>query len=331
MGAVCNDGHIPNKGRICLLGLCEGSDHCPSDATCLDVNASLGICSDGSFGTLCTSQQNVCVEGLDCTAALPGIPGVCFGEVINPVPPDLCDENAPCSSDQFCLNGICAPGCLSNTDCADDQYCDTEGTMRCVASIVTTCPDTPCAENQTCRDGLCVQVQVQTCTPTFDDNDGCDEYSLCLDHADIDAEDSDYRCTTMPPCPEDGICPTGGIGAVCNDGHLQGKARFCLSGLCDDGGDCATDFTCIDFNGPLGACSDGSLGMMCSAQQDICQEGTSCQSFGDDAGVCFPGGGPIGDGTCADLGGSCLDAFDCAGTPIFEATDCSFSEVCCPL
>ncbi len=305
-------------------------DNCPANAACVDVNAPLGFCSDGRFGSVCTEAQDVCGDGLECLAPLPSAPGFCFEDVTAP-PQGLCDDNTPCPSNQFCLNGLCAIGCLSNGDCQSDEYCDLEGTGLCAPAVIAPCPQTPCADNQQCRDGLCVQVQVQTCTPSFDGNDGCDADSLCLDQADIDASEPDYRCTTLPPCPEDGVCPTEQIGAVCNDGYLEGKSRFCLTGLCATEDNCETDFSCIDLDGPLGACSDGSLGMLCTDEQDVCQEGTSCQSLLGNPGICAPGGiGPGGD-SCQDLGGACVDAFDCNGFPIVEATDCGFSEVCCPL
>ncbi len=192
-----------------------------------------------------------------------------------------------------------------------------------------TCPAVACEDNQECVDGYCIAQSIPTnCEPSFDGNDGCDEYSLCLDHADADAPTEDYQCSTFPPCPEDGDCPVGLNGAVCSDDFITGNARICLTGLCVDGTDCPTDVTCLDLDGSaLGICSAGTFGSPCTEAQDICNEGLACD-------VLIPGG--LGScleestaGGCTDQGGQCVDGLSCLGIPIFPS-DCGLTDVCCP-
>lgn len=78
MGAVCNDGLIPNKGHICLTGLCKAADNCPANWRCVKMtaNAPVGFCSDGGMGSPCSSAGE-CTSG-NCMQAMPGTPGVCM-------------------------------------------------------------------------------------------------------------------------------------------------------------------------------------------------------------------------------------------------------------
>lgn len=76
-GAVCNDGLIPNKARVCLTGLCRSAANCPSSWTCVKFNSAdvLGVCSNRGFGSPCTGPGE-CQSG-NCVMGLPGLPGIC--------------------------------------------------------------------------------------------------------------------------------------------------------------------------------------------------------------------------------------------------------------
>ena len=186
-----------------------------------------------------------------------------------------CNASKPCPSGQFCYNGLCALGCNSNGDCARDQYCDTSGDRLCHNKSVSTCPDTPCASGQVCVKGLCSTPPPDTmCTPRFDQNDGCESNAICL------PEDQDKaRCYTFPYCPENGQCPTGTSGAVCNDGYLPGKARICLTSACASEKNCPAAWRCVKFNANdvLGSCSNGGRYSPCNTSAD-CSQGLTCQS-----------------------------------------------------
>ncbi|PRP92350.1 hypothetical protein ENSA5_49810 [Enhygromyxa salina] len=72
-GAVCNDGYLPSKDAICLIGLCETVSDCPAQWSCVHFNQSvLGTCSDGGFGSPCATGAD-CQSG-NCTE-LPGLGG----------------------------------------------------------------------------------------------------------------------------------------------------------------------------------------------------------------------------------------------------------------
>jgi hypothetical protein len=76
MGAVCNVDLIPNKDRICLVGLCEGAGDCPSDWACVKPeNHVLGMCSPGGAGTACLDDSH-CASGT-CIQPIPGQFGYC--------------------------------------------------------------------------------------------------------------------------------------------------------------------------------------------------------------------------------------------------------------
>lgn len=202
-----------------------------------------------------------------------------------------CSSTNKCPSGQFCFNGICALGCTSNDNCADDQYCDTADLgppYFCKNKTVPACPSTPCAEGQTCRNGLCSATEVVStqCTPTPSGNDGCDKYAVCLD--DDEEGPQPAACFSFPPCPEDGMCPAGTTGAVCNDGHLPNKGRFCMTGLCSTSLNCPTDWKCVKqaSNQPLGFCSSAGPNAMCFQNSD-------CLSM-----MCVLPGGPGFPGFC---------------------------------
>ena len=150
--------------------------------------------------------------------------------------PFFCSSSNPCPSGMFCFNGLCAIGCTSNENCADDQYCDG---LYCVNTEVPTCTsDSNCYEGQICVQGVCsTPPPSTTCDPdqVVSGNDGCDNYSLCIDGDDDGPEDP--ACYTMPPCAEDGTCPVGAYGAVCNNDYIN-KARICLIGACEAEANC---------------------------------------------------------------------------------------------
>jgi hypothetical protein len=77
-GAVCHTGELPNKGNICLIGLCKQNAHCPSSWNCVRGSAAdvFGVCSNGSTGSLC-SDSGQCLS-LNCMKVGSGLPGMCL-------------------------------------------------------------------------------------------------------------------------------------------------------------------------------------------------------------------------------------------------------------
>ncbi|MCP3101036.1 hypothetical protein LZ198_19355 [Myxococcus sp. K15C18031901] len=205
----------------------------------------------------------------------------------------LCSANKPCPSGQFCFNGLCAIGCQSDDNCSKDQYCDTKDTgtavSYCKSRTVPTCTgDSQCLSNQMCVEGLC-SLRPPSNPPSCDADatdgkDGCDAYSVCLEGDESKAQQP--YCANFAPCSVDGMCPVGLGGAVCNDGYLANKARFCMQGLCRENSNCPSSWSCVKpfTNAVLGFCSPGAFGFPCT-------ENAHCVS-----GQCFAAPGFMG--TC---------------------------------
>ncbi len=202
----------------------------------------------------------------------------------------ICSATKACPSGEFCFNGICAYGCTADGNCASNQYCDTAFTKTCQnkAAPPGCTKDGDCATNQVCVSGLCSVVPAETpaCTPPAGANDGCDAKSVCL----AGRQGRANSCLTFPACGQDGSCPIGTTGAVCNDGYLQGKGRFCIPAMCKDAKNCPSASSCVPVatGAPLGQCSTGGTGQACDAMH-ACLAGLTCQSAPGFAGACLPG------------------------------------------
>jgi len=201
---------------------------------------------------------------------------------------DSGDEWQPCSAanacpdGQFCFNGICAIGCQSDGDCADNQYCATDDDMLCHNKEVTICPEVPCAEGQVCVNGFCSTPPPSTECSTEMLPDGCESNALC-----VEAEEGAPKCYTFPYCSEDGTCPVGTQGAVCNN-DLIDKDKICLIGLCTEVANCPADWSCVKFetNGVIGFCSNGGVGSPCTGNEE-CVSGTCSLPFPGVPGFCM--------------------------------------------
>ena len=214
----------------------------------------------------------------------------------NTLPQGLCNSTNACPSGQFCFNGICAIGCTSNANCASDQYCDTaeDGPVSyCKNKTVPTCTgDSQCAVSQLCLHGFC-SVKPPENKPACDPDkagsaeDGCDKYAICTDPNEENSTKQDAYCASFPPCPESGVCPTGQFGAVCNDGYLPAKGRFCMEGLCKTNSNCPSAWNCVKpfANAVLGFCSSGAPGMPCENNTQ-CASG-SCMAPPGFTGACM--------------------------------------------
>ncbi len=194
-----------------------------------------------------------------------------------------CTNDNPCPDGQFCFNGLCALGCNSQGDCADSQYCDLEFDRLCHDKVVSTCPETACADSQICQNGFCSTEPSSTrCEVRPDGNDGCDTNAICIEN-----EQEIPQCYSFPACPESGVCPTGLVGAVCNDDIIPNKGHICLTALCQNENHCPAQFSCIKgTNAVVGNCSDGNIGSVCLVEGD-CQGGQCFSGLPGMPGICL--------------------------------------------
>ncbi len=190
-----------------------------------------------------------------------------------------CDDETPCAAGSECAGTTCAPTCATDTACDDAEYCTSAGV--CQPDEVPACSsDADCAAWEVCRYGYCAAPSDIDCTPSLN-GDVCGTYGLCVD------TDSDGagQCTTAPSCAEDGSCPVGELGAVCNEGYIPGKLGVCLIGFCREDLHCPADTNCV--RGELyevGTCSDGTPGSNCLTDDDCLAGG--CIGVSGSVGKC---------------------------------------------
>ncbi len=156
-----------------------------------------------------------------------------------------------------------------------------------------TCPDTPCQAGQECVSGYCSaksstpakdpSTDNTACKPSVTGADGCTKQELC-----VPTDDDKTQCRQFPPCSQDGKCNVGLIGAVCNNGLIEGKARICLVGACKGDDNCPANWSCVKPGGSvLGFCSDGSFGMACKDDSQCGKDLTCAQAAPGTLGTCF--------------------------------------------
>jgi hypothetical protein len=205
--------------------------------------------------------------------------------------PPGCRSNDDCDPGELCYGNACLAPCGGGA-CDPGFYCFGTGSGGyCAPGVVATCPATRCNADQVCASGLCsAPPPTSFCgTNPFATDDGCGTDAICLPGIEVDGTvDADRRCYALPPCPENGDCPTGTHGALCNDGYFADKARFCMPGLClTAAADCPSGWHCIMRNSAplIGYCSDGSVGSLCRDVGD-CNAGLACQALGTAIGTC---------------------------------------------
>jgi hypothetical protein len=138
-----------------------------------------------------------------------------------------------------------------------------------------------CSAGETLADG-----GLSACS-LADANDGCGSDAICLQL--LSGGGANVQCRGMPACAQNGGCPVGPFGAVCNvrpDGGrlIEGKQRICLYGYCTGPIDCASAQHCVfePDSGSIGQCYSGVTGSPCNTSQDCFNDG-GCN--GADAGV----------------------------------------------
>jgi hypothetical protein len=146
--------------------------------------------------------------------------------------PKVCASNATCSSQDSCLQGVCAASvcayvnscCYDNDECDDGQVCTVDsciGGLCDFDALAGCCEDTDdCSDGNACTTDICSGFG-GTCS--WDDVPGC-----CLTHADCDDTDG---------CTQD----------KCLENECQNIWICCAADdECDDEDDVCTVDTCVD-------------------------------------------------------------------------------------
>jgi hypothetical protein len=219
--------------------------------------------------------------------------------------------NNSCGSGSRCQNGICARTCSSSAACDPGQYClGAAPDDVCAAVQPSGCQvDEQCPWPQLCIYGLCAAPELRAdggreqCISPADGgvDDGCARDAFCLGSLQGNV------CLGAPACGQDGKCPPGSFGALCNNGTnpdggqiLPGKGRICLFGACITNNECPTRARCFRSQpgSVIGTCTYGLTGDPCFSNAD-CQGMTTPNCSFPDGGVADGGGA---DGGAADAG-----------------------------
>jgi len=227
---------------------------------------------------------------------------------VNIAQPDggtICDfATRGCPAGQACLNGICSQRCTGGAACPAGTYCEGDASIDEVCAPVQAISCTTllqCPAPQTCGSGLCTSTELLgdggrsgNCIPGAPD-DGCSADGVCVTGA-----SQSPSCLGLPPCSQDGGCPTGVAGAVCNvrsDGGrlFPNKQRVCLVSFCETNADCPQTNPqpgvpaaphCVNEKGVSQSfCSPGVPGSPCLAPAD-CNTNVCNGSDGSAFGTC---------------------------------------------
>jgi hypothetical protein len=236
---------------VVALAGCDGNLGSLADAGASETSSSSGELGDGD-GDDADAEVIACIGGSLCPDGRSCANGVCLVE---------CSDDPQCRSDEYCVDGLCQP------------------------KVVPTCNfDSDCAATQECSNRVCTAPGTGVCDPADTLQDGCPAHALCIE--DLDSDEGVGACYSMPACAEDGSCPVGVVGSVCNLDYLPNKARICMIGICENGSHCPAQWSCIRYGAEvLGACSDGSFGSPCVLDGD-CLSGNCFPLPGLDGGVC---------------------------------------------
>ena len=366
---ICKDGVVTRVacavGTTCQKGVCVAGG---GEQTC-DALTHPPKC-DGNVLVTCVNgslNERACGEHEKCEG------GACRGIV---EPGATCDDDFKpmCSDDGsllVCVNHSVLKASCGQATCIDgqciDKTCSDKDVPKCDAAgrVSTQCidgkwKDIACNENQTCRDGVCVD--------TVSDGETCDPAttaSTCSVDGKViycqPSDDASHGTVQMTTCEGDTFCSNGacvecveaGYKDVCDgdkvvqckDGKLETihctGDTFCSDGACVECDktfvascvDSSTQRTCKDGKIVTESCADNE---MCLATSKSCQpKGNSCDAthpcdehYACSAeGVCVfvPECTPSDESICADGRNVTLK---CVAPGLYEETPCSDDQVC---
>ncbi len=277
-------------GQVCATALgycvdCNDDPDCPSGQRCQDYR-----CVDPPRA--CTSSRQCSELGLVCDTSR----GVCV-ECVTPA--DCTSEGETCSAANRCVPRLCI---ASDVRCVEGvrQTCDAYGTDFVAM---------PCAAQQSCVDGACVDRLCQPGTRRCVSGDAtrmevCDDAGIAFVVSPCPTGQlcSEGACLAPTCMPGAYVCADANTRRVCNsDGRSYTAAPCAAMQSCVGGGECRDR-----------VCMPGSIGTTCSSEtaQQVCSpdgQGYSTTPCPMDercmAGRCMRTCGDEGQSPCA--GGIC--------------------------
>jgi hypothetical protein len=311
-GDPCDDGDACTRDTLCEGGACVGGQPrvCDDGNPCTDNECdpesgcfhppNTAPCDDGNACTRDDRCANGRCEGIPvrCESGDPCLAGRCdpaVGCVFDPLSDTPCDTGNPCTRNDTCVAGVCAPGASVNCDngnpCTVDT-CDpaaggcvhtpTEGAPcdtgnlcttddRCSASGVCMPGNAvPCPTDNPCLRGLCDPAVGCQYEPR-DDGTPCDDDDICtVDDRCVEGRcvgGGALECVSENPCL-DGFCSSDVAGG-CYFEPVTGRD-------CDDGDPCTADSVCRE-----GECVAQDYICDCDPDDDRCEEedGNRCNGI----------------------------------------------------
>jgi len=303
------------RGGRCLQPCESGSELCPKDFNCKELQPGLSECFPKS--NICVA---LCKTDADCKGGLSCQAGVCKrkGGAIEGEP---CGNAVQCKSGLQCVEHPQGSRCYkvcgvlpgnAGAPCKTGNVCNAG--LKCMANplggavCIEPCTNgTPCANGGTCMAGL----NICTCSSNNDCKNGASCNSIIKGFLSACGSGQSIKCPANEVCSGSGsikVClrkdvGTREIGQACDGLNRCKKGLACPAGinLCLE--DCTQSKTC-NLGGRCRQVRGGQSYCLCGQDSD-CKDGKKCTILGQGAGYC---------GNAAHTGcivGECPESFTC--------------------
>jgi hypothetical protein len=336
-GDPCTVDACRASDRTCRYGArpgadCEDGDPCTTTDRCDEAGVCRGV------AVLCPSTDGCVIGRCDPATGECGVPAV------DDTP---CDDGDPCTVDDRCAAGVCAPGASACGGACETGACSAEGggAVCAPAPDGVLCDDgDPDTLADRCLAGRCVGYAcadpsgaAPACDPAEDrceahcgDGDPCDGVFVCRDGLCQTDPASIVTCAPPPDAchtaacdPASGVCVVAAVpdGAACEDGQRCTVADACRGGhcvgeavVCPDEGDPCQLPVCDPADGACGVPRPD--GTPCD-DETICDGREVCR-----AGVCAAGPAPVLDDGEPCTRDTCHPSGGIAHAPLDDGAPC---------